>query len=93
MKATLGLILACGACCAAPFVVAALIGAGTVGMALSFWQLELGAAVAVLAVAGGMAIWWRRNRAGASCTVADANSKVDDGCCSTIATEEARRPG
>ncbi len=93
MKAILGLVLACGACCALPFVAAGLIGVGTAGGLLSFWQWELGVAVGFLAVAGGSGIWWRRNRVGASCPVASSNSKVDGGCCPTIATEESVRPG
>ena len=93
MKAIMGLVLACGACCAVPFVAAGLIGAGTAGAALSFWQWELGAAVAALAAAGGIAVWYRRNWAGALCGIPKSSSKVEGGCCPAIATETDHRPG
>jgi len=93
MKPILGLVLACGACCAVPFIAAGLIGVGTAGAALSFWQWELGAAVAALAAAGGIAIWYRRIRAGASCRIADADSKIEGRCCPTIVPKEVHQPG
>ncbi len=69
MKAILCLVLACGTCCAVPFIAAGLIGVGTVGAVLSFWQWEIGAAIAALAAIGGIAVWYRRNRTGASCQI------------------------
>jgi len=93
MKAILGLVLACGACCAMPFVAVGLIGAGTAGAALSFWQWEIGVAVVGLAAAGGIAIWYRQNRGRASCRITHCSSKVEDGCCPAIATEAVRRHG
>ncbi len=74
MKAVLGLVLACGACCALPVVVGGLIGSGAIGIALSLWHWEVGAAFAVTAVLGGIAIWYRRRRAGASCEFVRSNS-------------------
>lgn len=91
MKATLGLVLACGACCALPFIAAGLIGAGTTGAVLSLWQWEIGAALVALAAAGGIAVWYRRNRTGATCWVDRSGPKVQSGCCPPLTSEAVRR--
>jgi hypothetical protein len=91
MKAILGLILACGACCAVPFIAAGLIGAGTAGAILSFWQWEIGAAIAALAAVGGIVIWYQRKRTGATCRVDGPRSKVQSGCWPTATSETARQ--
>lgn len=81
MKAILGLVLACSACCAVPFVAAGFIGAGTAGAVLSFWQWGLGVTVAALASVGAVAIWYRRNRTYAAFQVSSPSSNVQNRCC------------
>lgn len=67
MKSALGLVVACAACCALPFAMAVLVGAGTAGAALSFWQWEIGIALLVLAAVGALALAYHRRREGATC--------------------------
>jgi hypothetical protein len=77
MKSFFGLVLACGACCAVPFIATGLIGIGVTGAALSFWWLELGAAIAALAGVVWLAIRYRRNRTGAVCQIAGGGPTID----------------
>jgi len=67
MKAILGVVLACAACCAFPIVGAMLVGAGAAGVAILPWHFGAGAAVLALAMAGAAYLLFRR-RNGATCS-------------------------
>lgn len=73
MKKTATVLLACAACCAFPFVAAAVAGFGATGFTLAFAGAEIAVVAGVAAVAAVALVWHRRRtREGAACAVPPA---------------------